>query len=350
MTWLLLLLLLGTAAADHYQTLSVPRKATLDDIKSAYRKLARVHHPDKPDGCPERFRKINEAHEVLSDPQRRREYDARLDNPFGQHGGGSPFAQQHGGFPAGGGFAGPGFSWSYSSADPFAFRRSAPREDLGPFAPAVRSFSCSLDELDAGCSKTIVLKDSWLSRLRDAVAEGKSGPAAQVTRRALQQAAMVVASLLWQGRGWLIFDWGRWWYRLPLLAAAFVAYLAQQLPPSPEGTFDIKVRPGWRAGTKVTFAREPRHVTFRLREATHRGLHRRRHDLVFKARLTRAAAARGVTLAVPRLNGEAWSIELEPGEALEDDGGYTRRFSGGGMPIKGGPARGDLLVEVKVVG
>ena len=78
----LLLILLVTASADHYRTLSVPRKATQDEIKAAYRRLARVHHPDKPDGCHERFRKINEAHEVLSNPQRRREYDASLRNPF----------------------------------------------------------------------------------------------------------------------------------------------------------------------------------------------------------------------------------------------------------------------------
>ena len=150
-----------------------------------------------------------------------------------------------------------------------------------------------------------------------------------------------------QGNVRLLLGWGRWWYRLPLLAAAFVAYVSRELPPSPEGTFDIEVRPGWRAGTKVTFSRAPRHVTFLLRESPHAALRRRRHDLVFDARLSRRQAARGLTLDVPRLNGEDWHVEFAPGEARD---GLTRRFSGGGMPIKGGPARGDLLVEVRLVG
>ena len=97
----------------------------------------------------------------------------------------------------------------------------------------------------------------------------------------------------------------------------------------------------------MTFARGARDVTFRLRETAPHGLVRRRDDLVYTARLTQAAAARGVTLAVPRLNGEAWSVELEPGEAHE---GFSRTFHGGGMPIKGGPARGDMVVEVRIVG
>ena len=176
----LMLLLLVTAAADHYHTLSVPRKATQDEVKAAYRRLARVHHPDKPDGCPERFRKINEANEVLSSPQRRREYDASLRNPFAQAGG-------SGGFQPGG--SQPGYSHPFAS-DPrfeaFFGRRSRggqeASEGLKPVSPAVRIFACDLHELDSGCVKTITLRDSTLSRLRDALSEGGSGRAAQVTR------------------------------------------------------------------------------------------------------------------------------------------------------------------------
>ena len=63
---------------DYYQTLGVPRTATPAEIKKAYRKLARQHHPDvKPgDAAAEaRFKGINEAHEVLSDPEKRKLYD-----------------------------------------------------------------------------------------------------------------------------------------------------------------------------------------------------------------------------------------------------------------------------------
>lgn len=65
-------------ADDYYQILSVDKKASLDDIKKAYRKLALKYHPDKnPDNkeAEEKFKKINEAYAVLSDPEKRQQYD-----------------------------------------------------------------------------------------------------------------------------------------------------------------------------------------------------------------------------------------------------------------------------------
>src|SRR5688572_11196565 len=63
---------------DYYKTLGVSKNATDKEIKAAYRKLARKHHPDvnKGDARAEaRFKEINEANEVLSDPEKRRRYD-----------------------------------------------------------------------------------------------------------------------------------------------------------------------------------------------------------------------------------------------------------------------------------
>jgi len=68
---------------DHYQTLGVAKNATPDEIKKAYRKLASQHHPDR-GGDTATFQKIQEAYDVLSDPQKKQQYD----NPqmFGQNG------------------------------------------------------------------------------------------------------------------------------------------------------------------------------------------------------------------------------------------------------------------------
>src|ERR1700760_1537288 len=63
---------------DYYKILEVNKTATQDEIKAAYRKLARKHHPDLNPNDKEankRFQQINEANEVLSDPEKRKKYD-----------------------------------------------------------------------------------------------------------------------------------------------------------------------------------------------------------------------------------------------------------------------------------
>ena len=93
---------------DYYKILGVDRKASADDIKKTFRKLAMKYHPDRNRGnkeAEEKFKEINEAYEVLSDPKKRARYD-QLGDSYSQW-------QEHGGNPG-------NFNWTKGCFD-FSF-------------------------------------------------------------------------------------------------------------------------------------------------------------------------------------------------------------------------------------
>jgi len=91
---------------DLYETLGVPKSASEEDIKRAFRKLAHQYHPDKQGGDAEKFKEINAAYQVLSDKSKRQQYD-QFGTTFDQAGAGGPggfdFSQGFGGFGGQGG-------------------------------------------------------------------------------------------------------------------------------------------------------------------------------------------------------------------------------------------------------
>ena len=101
---------------DYYKALGVPETATEAEIRRAYRKLAKQHHPDAHPGSEERFKEISVAYDVLSDPAKRKEYDEirRLGPMAGAFSGGRGPGAARGGGPSAGG---PGGSFTFSTDD-----------------------------------------------------------------------------------------------------------------------------------------------------------------------------------------------------------------------------------------
>jgi len=153
--------------SDYYKVLGVSKTATAEELKKAYRRLAVEYHPDKNKSkeAEEKFKEINQAYEVLGNPQKRQQYDqfgaAAFEN--GGRGAGGPFG---GGF---GGQQGP-FSYTYTSngqgadfggfSDPFDIFEQFFGGANSPFGRRKPAYSLRIDFMDAakGVTKTVDLE------------------------------------------------------------------------------------------------------------------------------------------------------------------------------------------------
>ncbi len=165
---------MATAYKDYYATLGVSRGASSKDVRSAYRKLAAKHHPDRNQGdaaAEEKFKEIGEAYAVLGDEEKRKIYDQ-----YGAEAAKSGFPPGAGGFP-GGGYAGApgdfsdffqtlfggGFAGAGGFSQPFQTGTSSTRSPFGFQArPLEAELQVELQDAYRGATKTISLEGKRL--------------------------------------------------------------------------------------------------------------------------------------------------------------------------------------------
>lgn len=244
------------ATRDFYEILGVSKSATSAEIKRAYRKKALEHHPDrnKSTEAEAKFKEINEAYEVLSNPQKRQTYDQFGPSAFhpgsGFSGGGSPFSQTGRAGPftytyttSGGGNPFAGFDFGGFS-DPFDifesfFGGTTPFGRRGPAKPHY-TLKISLEEAFKGTEKNLVHQGkSHKIKIPPGSSEGT-----RIRYSGFDVSIDVLPHNTFKRDGVDLFlD-----HKIPFTAAALGSL---ESIPTLEGKVQIKIRPGTQPGTLI---------------------------------------------------------------------------------------------------
>jgi len=328
---------------DYYETLGVPRTATQAEIKKAFRKLARQHHPDvKPgDAAAEaRFKAVNEAHEVLSDPAKRKRYD-ELGADWARYGPGGP-----GG--AGGG--------SGTGADPFGpggpFAGYAGGGPAGTGPGGVRYEFRTVGADDAGFSDFFrMFFGGGMAGGADIDALGGMGGGG-ARRASATRAAGAGSRASDQGGAGSHGGRGR-----PGRQAPVEAQVEVTLEEAASGTtrivevdgrrLEVRIPRGVDTGSRVRVrgkGGDGRDLVLVVRVPPHRVFTRSGADLSRDLPVTLREALLGAEVPVATLDGRVL-LKIPAGT----QNGRTIRLKGKGMPVLSKDQRGDLLARVRVV-
>ncbi len=326
-------------ANDYYGTLSVANDATPEEIKRAYRKLARELHPDvNPDpATQDRFKDVTAAYEVLSDPEKRQMYDLGGD-PRG--GGGGP----------GAGF-GQGFGFGDIMDAFFGTQSRGPRPRANRGKDALIRMQVTLAEATFGSTRELTVDTAIACTVcaGAGTAEGTS----------------VVTCTMCQGRG-----------EVQSVQRSFLGQVMTARPcpqcqgfgtliphPCPEcagegrvrtrRTITVKIPPGVDTGTRIQLTGEGEvgqgggpsgDLYLEIVEAAHEVFTRQGDDLHCTVSLPMTAAALGTTIVLESLDGTE-SIDLRAGT----QSGYVHTLRQKGVAHLRGSGRGDLHVHIDVV-
>ncbi|OGO40497.1 MAG: hypothetical protein A2Z04_05895 [Chloroflexi bacterium RBG_16_57_9] len=290
---------------DYYKILGVDKKATEKDIKQAYRKLARKFHPDVNPGdnqAESRFKEINEAHEVLSDPEKRKKYD--------QFGSEWQQWQRAGNRPQ-------DFDWGqWAGASPGGNVRYATPEEMEEILGGLGGFSDFFQSLFGG-TRT---EPGFGTRNRTGF-RGRAG-------QDLEQTVEITLEEAYHGTMRRLQKEGR--------------------------ILEVKIPPGVKTGSKVKMTGEglpgmggapAGDLYLNIEVQPHPNFDRREDDLTIDLPVDLYTALLGDEVKVPTLKGTSVLLKVPP----ETQNGQTFRLKGQGMPTLRDPKQhGDLFVRIQV--
>ena len=336
------------AKRDYYEVLGVPRNATQEEIKKAYKRLARQYHPDvnKSPEAEEKFKEINEAYQVLGDPEKRAQYDR-----FGRVGtGGFPGANVDFGF----GGLGPDISDLtdlFEEFFGFGPRRRRPSPERGRDLQV--DVTVEFEEAIAGTEQTVtVSRLEPCPRCHGTGAEpgtrpttcpqcGGRGEVRQVRDSFFGRFVTVTTCPRCNGTGQLI--------------ATPCSECGGRRVVRRSRRVAVKIPPGVDDGTMIRLTGEgelgryggpPGDLYVRVHVKPHPLFKREGKNILLDLPINIAQAALGDEVEVPTIDGTKVKLTIPPGTQY----GKTFRRRGKGVPdVRNPNRRGDMLVTVRVV-
>ena len=320
---------------DHYEVLGVPREAGADEIKRAYRRLARELHPDAnqgDDSAEERFKEVTHAYEVLSDPEKRARYDRFGDDRATGMGGFGDFGSVSDIFSTFFGGMGGQSRGSNRGSDVLAEVVLTLEEAATGVEREVELETLAECEVCTGSGAAAGTFPSQCT------ACGGSGEQREVRRTVFGNMMTATPCLRCSGTGREILDpckncsgAGR---------VRVVDSLTVQIPPGVDEGARLRVTGRGQAGVR---GGTPGDLYVEINIERHPTFQRANEDLACEVKVPMTVAALGGVVSIPTLTEEE-EVEISPGT----QSGEVIRLRGKGMPRLGGRGRGEIVAVLRV--
>ncbi len=338
---------------DYYEILGVPRNASQEEIKKAFRKLARKYHPDinKSPEAQEKFKEINEAYQVLSDPEKRKLYDMYGHSAFEGSGQGAR-AQDFGGTIPDfedilRDFFGGDFGFDFGSIFERA-TRGRRREGRRPVRgeDIQKTIEISLEEAYRGITKEISVDrfvecDTCGGKGYDPSKGVRTCPTCHGTGQVVQRQFFITISQTCStcgGEG-VVYEPCRTCGGRGVVSRR--EKIKVRIPPGVDNGSRLVVEGKGHAG-RYGGSEGDLYIFVKVRD--HRIFERKGEDLIIDVNVSYPEAVLGTEIEVPTISGESVKVEIPPGSSHGD----IVRVNGHGMPRLRGSGRGDLIVRVNI--